>query len=228
MTHIMSTIISSGWLQPEHRSITGTRNFFSPPLFTGHPRMDTPTRFKSLWSSGRSLAQPIRCGRANQRKPPSPKDQGPARTRFVPSFCDTLARPAQFGWTALHHSANWGYADCVAALLALGADPDARSESGKTPADAAAFKGFGAVAELLRQARPEDARACTLGDPQVRALPPHRAGTRPRAAPRAWVPPARAAEVWTFAPTLGPPPAVGPRRRRTASARSRLQAREGG
>mmetsp|Transcript_9881 Transcript_9881/g.21104 ORF Transcript_9881/g.21104 Transcript_9881/m.21104 type:complete len:260 (-) Transcript_9881:9-788(-) len=57
----------------------------------------------------------------------------------------------QFGWTALHHSANWGYADCVTALLALGADPDARSESGKTPADAAAFKGFTAIAEMLRQ-----------------------------------------------------------------------------
>jgi ankyrin repeat protein len=71
---------------------------------------------------------------------------------------DTLPRlralGAQFGWTALHHSANWGYAECVAALLALGADPDARSESGKTAADAAAFKGFGAIAELLRQARP--------------------------------------------------------------------------
>ena len=45
----------------------------------------------------------------------------------------------QFGWSALHHSANWGYAECVRVLLDVGADPDVQSESGKTAADFSAL-----------------------------------------------------------------------------------------
>lgn len=68
-----------------------------------------------------------------------------------------VAPTNQFGWSALHHSANWGYAECVRVLLDVGADPDVQSESGKTAADTAAFKGFTAISEMIRQRSAKEA-----------------------------------------------------------------------
>lgn len=63
-----------------------------------------------------------------------------------------MREPLQFGWTAIHHAANWGYAGVVKALIDLGADPNSTSESGKTPAQCASFKGFNDVVDVITAA----------------------------------------------------------------------------
>lgn len=53
------------------------------------------------------------------------------------------------GWTPLHQAADHNHLDMVALLLAEGADPTARSDDGRTPADMARARGFADVLRLL-------------------------------------------------------------------------------
>lgn len=98
----------------------------------------------------------------------------------------SVAPTNQFGWTALHHAANWGYDNVCKVLIENGADPMAKSESGKTPAEAAAFKGFDNVLSAIESVRappptpttpkagfPHVARPCTpkVGGPCLGCAP---------------------------------------------------------
>ena len=53
------------------------------------------------------------------------------------------------GWTALHEAAQIGDTHMVRDLLQHGADPQARSDDGKTPADMATAKGHEEILKLL-------------------------------------------------------------------------------
>jgi ankyrin repeat protein len=55
----------------------------------------------------------------------------------------------QRGFTPLHEAALRGHAELVRLLLAHGADPAARNEDERTPADLARERGLAAIASLL-------------------------------------------------------------------------------
>ena len=52
----------------------------------------------------------------------------------------------------LHYAVEYCFDDCVKLLLEYGADPNARDNRGKTPADIAKQRGFGEIAALLKKA----------------------------------------------------------------------------
>ena len=66
-----------------------------------------------------------------------------AHAQTAPSASDIA------GYSGLHLAAVEGRVDDVAALLAEGADPDARDRRGRTPAHVAAFASHDAVLEVL-------------------------------------------------------------------------------
>ena len=74
------------------------------------------------------------------------------------SGADVSARAAWFGSSALHLAAHGGHVECVRALLAAGAETDAKNDAGKRPFDYARESGHAALVELLANA------------PSVRAL----------------------------------------------------------
>lgn len=55
------------------------------------------------------------------------------------------------GWTFLHHFALAGANNCVRVLLEEGADPNAKTNHGKTPLDFARMLGWESVAQQLRE-----------------------------------------------------------------------------
>jgi len=73
---------------------------------------------------------------------------------------DQLNAPSPDGWTPLHLAAHYGHASLVAYLLAIGADPLARSANGlaNLPVHAAAAgRHAGVIALLLAAGTPVDA-----------------------------------------------------------------------
>jgi uncharacterized protein YegJ (DUF2314 family) len=55
------------------------------------------------------------------------------------------------GWTFLHHFALGGANNCIRVLLEEGADPNVKTNQGKTPLDFAQMLGWESVAQLLRE-----------------------------------------------------------------------------
>ncbi|HXA52955.1 MAG TPA: ankyrin repeat domain-containing protein, partial [Candidatus Acidoferrum sp.] len=64
---------------------------------------------------------------------------------------DREARDNESGATPLYHAAAWGRTAMVELLLARGANPNARTKSGASPAEAAAKNGFPEAARLLQK-----------------------------------------------------------------------------
>lgn len=76
------------------------------------------------------------------------------------SGCE-VNRADDFGLTPLHYAARGGHADCVQALLAVGADPRRTARDGVTPAHMAVESDSVACLLLLRGAGASmDARQC--------------------------------------------------------------------
>ena len=67
-----------------------------------------------------------------------------------PDVCTNDGVGGDSGYTPLHYAAREGHAECVRALLALGANANARTRAGgATPLHRAAFTGAGACVRLL-------------------------------------------------------------------------------
>ena len=58
----------------------------------------------------------------------------------------------EYGWTVLHHAANWGNTKVVKALIKAGADPNAKTNSGGIPLQWAASWGRAEVVKVLLKA----------------------------------------------------------------------------
>jgi len=71
---------------------------------------------------------------------------------LLASGADVHAREG--GFTPLHGASAEGNVEMVQLLLAHGADPNARSDTGKTPADLARDRGKSTAAELLASVDP--------------------------------------------------------------------------
>jgi ankyrin repeat protein len=61
------------------------------------------------------------------------------------------ARDRQSGATPLYQAASWGRRAAVELLIARGADVNAKSNTGVSPAQAAAKNGFAEIARLLQE-----------------------------------------------------------------------------
>ena len=77
------------------------------------------------------------------------EEDDPAGVQLLLKFKAKVATPGRDGRTALHEAALAGHADIVAALLAAGADPQARDAAGRTPWLEAARALRGGVIEHL-------------------------------------------------------------------------------
>ena len=64
----------------------------------------------------------------------------------------TFVKPRS-GWTSLHQASYWGHAEMARALIVAGADTQARTHDGETPADVARARGHDARLILAVEAR---------------------------------------------------------------------------